>query len=66
MEIVSENLGSVHCAEKRIKMGEFLAFLFIGYIVYLFMFPNTDSTSYRLGRGVGNRTRQFGNWLMKD
>jgi len=47
-------------------MGEILGFLFIGYIVYLFMFPNTNSTSYRLGRGVGNKTRQFGNWLMKD
>lgn len=47
-------------------MGEFLAFCFIGYIVYLFMFPNTNSTSYRLGRGMGNKTRQLGEWIMKD
>jgi hypothetical protein len=47
-------------------MGEFLAFLFIGYIFYLFMNPNTDSRSYRLGRGVGNKTRKFGEWLTRD
>lgn len=28
--------------------------------------PNTNSTSYRLGRGLGNKTRKFGDWLMKD
>lgn len=47
-------------------MGELLAFLFLGYIVYIFMFPNTNSTSYRLGRGTGNKVRQFGEWLTKD
>jgi hypothetical protein len=64
--IVSENLGSFNYAEERKIMGEFLAFLFIGYIAYLFMFPNTDSRSYRLGRGVGNKTRKFGEWLTRD
>lgn len=47
-------------------MGEILAFLFIGYIAYLFMFPNTDSTSYRLGRGMGSKTRKLGEWFMRD
>lgn len=47
-------------------MGEILAFLFIGYVAYLFMFPDTNSTSYRLGRGTGNKIRGFGNWIMKD
>jgi hypothetical protein len=28
--------------------------------------PNSNSTSYRLGRGVGNKTRKFGEWLMRD
>lgn len=28
--------------------------------------PNTNSTSYRLGRGVGNKTRKLGEWIMKD
>lgn len=28
--------------------------------------PNTNSTSYRLGRGLGNKTRKLGEWIMKD
>jgi hypothetical protein len=28
--------------------------------------PDTSSTSYRLGRGMGNKTRKLGEWLMKD
>jgi hypothetical protein len=28
--------------------------------------PDKNSTSYRLGKGVGNKTRKFGEWLMKD
>lgn len=47
-------------------MSEFLAFCFIGYIVYIFMFPDTSSISYKMGRGVGNKTRKFGEWIMKD
>lgn len=48
-------------------MGGFLGFLFICYIVYLLVSPpDTDSTSYRVGRGVGNKTRKFGEWLTRD
>ena len=64
--IVSEILWSFVMQRIGENMGEFLAFCFIGYIVYLFMFPNTNSTSYRLGRGMGNKTRQLGEWIMKD
>ena len=28
--------------------------------------PDTNSTSYRLGRGTGNKVRKLGEWLMKD
>lgn len=28
--------------------------------------PDTNSTSYRLGRGLGNKTRKLGEWIMKD
>lgn len=28
--------------------------------------PDKNSTSYRLGKGLGNKTRKFGNWLMSD
>lgn len=28
--------------------------------------PDTNSTSYRLGRGCGNKVRKAGEWLMKD
>lgn len=28
--------------------------------------PDTNSTSYRLGKGTGNKVRKFGEWLMKD
>jgi len=60
-------VGSV-MLQKEEKMGEFLATLFICYILYIVFFSpvNTNSSSYRLGRGVGNKTRQFGNWLTKD
>ena len=52
--------------QKGSFMSEFFSFLIIGYIVYLFMFPNTNSTSYRLGRGMGNKSRKLGEWIMKD
>lgn len=29
-------------------------------------FPDTNSTSYRLGRGMGSKARKAGEWLMKD
>lgn len=28
--------------------------------------PDTNSTSYRLGRGLGNKTRKLGEWIMDD
>ena len=28
--------------------------------------PNTNSTSYRLGKGLGNKTRKLGEWIMDD
>lgn len=28
--------------------------------------PNTNSTSYKLGKGLGNKTRKLGEWIMKD
>jgi len=28
--------------------------------------PNKNSTSYRLGRGLGSKTRKLGEWIMKD
>jgi len=47
-------------------MGEFLGLLFVGYMIYKFLCPDTNSTSYRLGRGMGNKTRKLGEWIMKD
>ena len=28
--------------------------------------PDTNSASYRLGRGCGNKVRKAGEWLMRD
>lgn len=28
--------------------------------------PNTNSTSYRLGKGMGTKARKLGEWLMDD
>jgi hypothetical protein len=28
--------------------------------------PDKNSTSYRLGRGLGNKTRKLGEWIMDD
>lgn len=28
--------------------------------------PDTNSTSYRMGRGLGSKTRKLGEWIMKD
>jgi len=47
-------------------MGQILAYLFIAYLIYIIAFPNTNSTSYRLGSGVGRKTKKFGKWLMDD
>lgn len=47
---------------------EGLVALFILIIVLKAIFgpPDTSSTSYRLGRGLGNKTRKLGEWIMKD
>lgn len=29
-------------------------------------FYRRDTLSYRMGKGLGNRTRQLGEWIMKD
>ena len=41
--------------------------IFLGIIVYVMCSPvNTDSTSYKLGKGIGNKTRKLGKWLMEE
>ncbi len=47
---------------------EILGTLFALYIVYVIFFakPDKTSTSYRLGKGVGSKTKKFGKWLMDD
>lgn len=42
-----------------------LAAIVIGVLKAIFA-PDTNSTSYRLGRGLGNKTRKLGEWIMKD
>lgn len=47
-----------------------LGYLVVAIIVVVFVkaifAPDTNSTSYRLGKGVGNKTRKFGEWLTRD
>lgn len=47
---------------------EILGTLFAIYIVYIILFsePDKSSTSYRLGRGVGKKTKKLGKWIMDD
>lgn len=43
--------------------------IIIAIIVAVFkgiFMPDTNSTSYRLGRGLGNKTRKLGEWIVKD
>lgn len=48
-------------------MEGLLGILFFGYIVYLVLSPaDTSSTSYRMGRGIGSKTKKVGKWLMDD
>lgn len=42
-----------------------IAAIVIGVCKAIF-FPDTNSTSYRLGRGLGNKTRKLGEWIMDD
>lgn len=41
------------------------AVIIIGLLSGIFA-PNKSSTSYRLGRGLGNKTRKLGEWIMDD
>jgi len=47
---------------------EIFGTLFLLYLVYLIFFaqPDTNSTSYRLGKGLGKKTRKLGKWIMDD
>lgn len=45
---------------------ELLFLIFLICIVIRAFSVDETSTSYRLGRGLGNKTRKFGEWLMKD
>lgn len=47
-------------------MGFMLLIIVVLIIIKSFYEPNTSSTSYRVGKGCGNKTRQFGKWLTKD
>lgn len=42
-----------------------IAAIVIGLFSGIFA-PNKNSTSYRLGRGMGSKTRKLGKWLMDE
>lgn len=48
------------------RMEFLLVMIVIFIIVKSFYNPNTDSISYRIGKGCGNKARHFGEWLTKD
>lgn len=47
-----------------------MGYLILAVIVFFFVkgiyFPDTNSTSYKLGRGMGSKTRKLGEWIMRD
>ena len=48
-------------------MENLMGFIVLGFILYIICAPpNKNSTSYKLGRGVGSKTRKLGKWLMDD
>lgn len=47
-------------------MEYIILFVIIAAIFKGLFFPDTNSTSYRLGRGVGSKTRKLGEWIMKE
>lgn len=48
-------------------MESIFGFVILFFILFiLFSPPNKNSTSYRLGRGLGNKTRKLGKWIMED
>jgi hypothetical protein len=41
-------------------------FFILAYIIFLFFSPvDTNSTSYKLGRGTGDKCKRGAEWLMK-
>jgi len=41
--------------------------ILLGIIFYFMCAPvDTNSSSYKIGRGIGNKTRKFGEWLTRD
>lgn len=43
------------------------ALVVLAIIAYICFAPaNKDSTSYKLGRGLGGKTRKLGDWIMKE
>ena len=47
-------------------MGYLLLLVIILAVLSGIFAPDKNSTSYRLGRGLGNKTRKLGEWIMKD
>ena len=47
-------------------MGTIILIVFVCVVLNAWYNPNTSSTSYRLGKGLGSKTRRLGDWIMKD
>jgi hypothetical protein len=47
-------------------LGILLAVVIFAALWKGLFYPDTSSTSYRLGKGLGNKTRKLGEWIMKD
>lgn len=47
-------------------MGYLILAVIVLAVIKGIYFPDTNSTSYRLGRGTGNKVRKFGEWLTRD
>ena len=48
-------------------MENIFGLLILFFILFIiFSPPDKNSTSYRLGRGLGKKTRKLGKWIMED
>lgn len=48
-------------------MENLMGFVVLAVVLYIiFSPPNKNSTSYRLGKGLGKKTRKLGEWIMND
>lgn len=47
-------------------LGFIFTFVIIIAVLSGIFAPNKNSTSYRLGRGLGSKTRKLGEWIMDD